>query len=127
MKNRKVPNRSIDDPGPVRGAITRLWRVINAKERELWILVVGMLLVDFGLTVYGFQLGLVERNPIALALLSTFGVPGLLALKGGALAIAAILRPLLPDEYGALVPLALTISWSYAIIVNTVLIGTRLV
>lgn len=107
----------------VRRAITRQWRAINAKEPDLWLLVVVMLFVDFGLTVYGFELGFVERNPIALALLAAFGIPGILALKGGALAIAAILRPLMPDEYGALVPLALAISWGYAIAVNAVLIG----
>lgn len=111
----------------VRRIITSGWREVNARERELWVLVVGALFVDFGLTLYGLQLGLVERNPLARSLITAYGFPAVLVLKGGALAIAAILRTLLPEAYGAMVPLALAISWGYAVAVNISLILPMLV
>lgn len=103
----------------VRRVLSVVWGRVNARERDLWLLVVAALFADFGLTLYGLRLGLVEQNPLARGLISAFGLPAILALKGGALAVAAGLRPLMPDQYGAMVPLALAISWCYAVAVNT--------
>lgn len=93
-------------------------------ERELWLFVLVLFTVDLGLTLYGFELGFVERNPLARTLLLTYGIPGIVALKLGALALAGGFRYRIPSAYGAIVPLSLAIPWLYAVTVNALLIGT---
>lgn len=104
----------------------RVWWTLQRHERALWGFVLAALLVDFGLTVYGFQLGLVERNPLARDLLASYGIPGIAGLKLAALALAAGLRLPLPAEYGSIVPLALLLPWLYAVGVNVLLVTAAL-
>jgi len=93
---------------------------LAAHERLLWVAVGVALVLDFGLTVYGFELGFVERNQLARALLSFVGIAGILGLKLAALLLAVGLRSVMPRGYRALVPLALAVPWWVGVVSNAV-------
>lgn len=97
-------------------------RLLSA-EKELWFVVVALMLVDVTLTVHGLQIGLIEMNPIAVQALDAAGVLGLYGLKGVALAVGLCCRPLLPNRFNAIVPFALILPSLFAVVVNTVLIA----
>lgn len=99
-----------------------IWTAFRVHEHVLWVGVVLVFLADLLLTLYGFNIGLVERNPIARHLFAAYGVFGIVGLKVAALLFAAGLRVLIPDEYGPIVPLSLAIPWLYALGVNAYLI-----
>lgn len=115
----------VTDQGP-RATMARFRRRLRANERALWGLVLLALLLDFGLTVYGFQLGFVEQNEVGRWLLSTYGIAGILGLKLAALALALGLRQLLPPGYRGIVPLALAVPWWIGAIANAVQIAATL-
>ena len=124
MSSTISPLNPADDPEtPVPETVTTVVDWFAARERYIWILVFVVLLADFSLTVYGFQLGLVESNPLARWLLAMFGVAGIFGLKLGVLLLALLLRLLMPDQYGLLVPASLLGPWSYAVLVNAMLIA----
>ena len=93
-------------------------------ERALWGLVVVSLLGDVVTTIYGLHLGLSESNPIARSAIDGWGVVGMLALKAGAVAIALFCRQFVEDPYKAIVPAALAIPWTFAVLVNLYMIST---
>lgn len=115
-------NPAADSENPVREAVLNIRDWFAAQEQYIWVLVFLVLLADFLLTLYGFQLGLVESNPFALSLLAMFGAPGIFGLKLGVLLLALFLRWLTPDQYGVIVPLSLIGPWSYAVAANAMLI-----
>lgn len=94
------------------------------RERALWTLVIVVFLADLALTLYGFELGFDESNPVAVWLLARFGVVGIVALKVGVLLMALVFRWVIPEKYGVIVPLALVLPWTYAVLVNLVVIAT---
>lgn len=112
---------------PIQNAMERIRLTLLANETLLWILVVGALLIDLGLTLYGLELGFSEQNQLAARLLTWFGAAGVIALKLGALGLAVGLRQLLPVGYRGLVPLALAIPWWVGALSNAVNIATILV
>jgi hypothetical protein len=101
--------------------------LVRSNERMLWGAVLGALFVDLGLTLYGLELGFSEQNELAVFLLTSFGVAGVVALKLGALGLAIGLRQLLPLDYRSLVPLALAIPWWIGAISNAYHIAIVLV
>ena len=108
---------------PHRAAVLRARRTLRANEGLLWGLVLGALVLDLGLTLYGFQLGFVEQNALARWLLAEFGVAGVVGLKLGALTLALSLRQVMPRAYRGLVPLALAIPWWLGALANAVQIA----
>lgn len=103
-----------------------LWRsalAVLARTRLLWSLAVTAMVLDIALTGVGLSLGLQERNPVALAIIDSFGLLGAGAiLKGGALALGYVCWRLLPSAHRGIVPLGLAIpSWA-AVCINTVMI-----
>jgi hypothetical protein len=98
----------------------RVWVLLCSNEKTLWALVVGALVVDLGLTIYGLELGFSEQNQLAVVFLTSFGATGIVALKLGALGLAVGLRQLLPLDYRGLVPLALAIPWWIGAISNAI-------
>ncbi|WP_265111002.1 DUF5658 family protein [Halosolutus halophilus] len=93
-------------------------------ERVLWI-VVGLSLVgDVVTTFVGLHLGLSESNPIARGAISSHGLAGMLALKGVAIGVGLLCRPLLPAAYRAVVPAGLALPWAVAVCVNVYMIAT---
>lgn len=98
----------------------RLRWTLAAHERMLWVAVGVALVLDFGLTIYGFELGFVERNQLARALLSSVGIAGILGLKLAALLLAIGLRRVMPLGYRALVPLALAVPWWVGVLSNAI-------
>jgi hypothetical protein len=110
----------------VRCRFRRYYRLFHFPlqfERELWVLAIGAILADVTLTMYGLQLGLEERNPVARAALDHAGVSGLSGLKALALLAGVCCRPLVPDGSNAIIPLAIAIPSVTAAIINAVLIG----
>jgi hypothetical protein len=120
-------NESSPGEGGGEHPVERLRWTLAANERTLWLAVGAALVLDFALTVYGFHLGFVEQNQLARALLSSYGLAGILGLKLAALVLAVALRRVLPTGYRALVPLALAIPWWIGVVANAVQISALLV
>ena len=95
-----------------------------ALERALWILVVLSLLGDVLTTFAGLRLGLVESNPVARSAIDGYGFLGMFALKGLAIAIGLVCRPLLPAAYRSIVPAGLAVPWTIAVCINLYVIST---
>ncbi|MFC4544499.1 DUF5658 family protein [Halosolutus amylolyticus] len=93
-------------------------------ERALWILVGVSLVGDVVTTFVGLHLGLNESNPIARGAIYNHGLAGMLALKGVAIGIGLLCRPLLPAAYRAIVPAGLALPWTVAVFVNIYMIAT---
>lgn len=89
-------------------------------ERELWMLALLGLVGDLALTVYGLERGLTEANPVARAALAAHGYPALAAMKAGAVAVGVGGWLVLPRRHRAVVPLALALPWTLAVLVNAV-------
>lgn len=106
------------DPGHAHPLVTAA-----TVERELWLVVVGAMLIDVTLTVHGRQIGLVERNPVARLSIDAFGVLGLYGLKIVALGLGGACRLAVPDRYGPVVPIGLAIPSLLAIGVNAIAIA----
>ncbi|ADB60053.1 hypothetical protein Htur_1161 [Haloterrigena turkmenica DSM 5511] len=96
----------------------------TALERALWVLVALSLLGDVLTTFAGLRLGLVESNPVARSAIDGHGFVGMFALKGLAIAIGLVCRPLLPAAYRAIVPAGLAVPWTIAVCINLYAIST---
>lgn len=105
----------VDAPGCLPG--------VASLERELWFVALAAMLIDVTLTVHGLQLGLRELNPVARAFLDAAGALGLYFLKLIAVLVAVCGRKLIPTRYGWLVPLALALPSTIAVVVNASLIA----
>lgn len=67
-------------------AVRRGGSAVLARPRTLWALAVFAMTLDIALTALGLSLGLVERNPIAQALIESVGLLGAgILLKGAVL------------------------------------------
>jgi hypothetical protein len=101
------------------------WTTGNASA--LWLLVAASLVADTSLTVYGLELGLTERNPVAVDLIETVGVvPALLSLKAVAVGVGVAGWAVLPPDYRGLVPASLAVPWTLASVLNVVAVGSAL-
>lgn len=131
-------SRSLDEPSGalVSGFLSRRFpgeRVERAlfstlaRHRALWTLAVGAMVLDIALTGVGLSMGLVERNPVALSFIESYGlVTAGVILKGGAIALGLLCWRVLPDSHRGIVPLGLAIpSWG-AVCINTVMIASVL-
>lgn len=126
MSLRQLLSRSPDagrDEGGGDLRHTRFFRSVMDSERELWYLAITAMLFDVILTIHGMQIGLKEMNPIAKHAIDLAGGLGLLGLKTFAIFVAVSCRPILPDRYTAIVPLALVIPSVIAVCINTFLIA----
>jgi|GEM_PF-2543815 len=101
----------------------QLARRSSGIERALWLVVLLAMAADVALTHVGRQVGLVELNPIARDALQTHGVLGLVALKGVALVLGAVLWAVFPRRYTALVPLGLALPTIPAVVSNVAVIS----
>ena len=95
-------------------------------EQLLWIVVAVSLVGDVVTTFVGLHLGFHEANPIARSAIDGWGLFGMLALKGGAVAVALCCRPLLDVGYRPIIPAALAIPWTAATAINLVVISMTL-
>lgn len=107
------------------GSRQRTWRCLRAilsAERTLWLVAVAAMGLDLYITAQALQLGFRELNPVARQALEAAGVFGLCGLKAGSLLVALSLRPLVPDQYGGVVPLSLGLPSMCAVSVNSTLL-----
>jgi hypothetical protein len=88
-------------------------------------LVVTLAAADIVLTLVGIQTGLQEENPVASRTLATFGAPGLVALKGLALGLLAVVVWQLPIRYGRAAIGGFCLTQLVAVCWNTVLVITQ--
>nr|WP_206042072.1 DUF5658 family protein [Haloarcula argentinensis] len=93
-----------------------------AVERELWLVVAVTLIIDVWLTHVGLQHGLQEGNPLMRAAIETFGIAVLGLTKVGVLGMAGLIRQLLSDQRGVVVPLGLALPWVAAVVINATLL-----
>lgn len=114
------------DDGHVSGRIRHGIRDAGDLERALWVLVGLSLVGDVVTTFAGLHLGLSEANPVARTAIDGWGVVGMLALKAGAIAVALCCRPFLVDPYKPIIPAALALPWTFAVVVNVYAISTVL-
>ncbi|TYT63463.1 hypothetical protein [Natrialba swarupiae] len=109
------------------GAYTRLRVPVSVTPARLehlcWALVVVSLVGDVVTTFVGLHLGLAESNPIALRAIEGYGLLGMLALKGFAVGVGLLCRPLLPEEYRPIIPAGLAIPWLGAVCINLYMIS----
>ncbi|ELY43882.1 DUF5658 family protein [Natronorubrum sulfidifaciens] len=97
-----------------------------ALERVLWVLVGLSLIGDVVTTFVGLHLGLAESNPVARSAIEGYGLVGMLALKGIAIGIGLLCRPLLPSAYQPVVPAGLALPWTAAVCINVYMISTAI-
>lgn len=90
---------------------------LGRVERRLWVLAVGLAVLDVWLTIRGLEAGFTEGNPVVAVLLAEVGVVSLLVLKGWALGLAASLRWWRP-RWGPWIALGLALPWLVAVGVN---------
>lgn len=92
---------------------------LAAHERSLWALLAVALLADAVLTWYGLGQGLTEANPVMAAAMAWLGVAGgIVVVKGAAVAVAAAARVSVAPEVAPVVPLAMSITWGLAALIN---------
>lgn len=104
----------------------RLWESVLAalaRGRLLWTLAVVAMVLDIALTGVGLSMGLREQNPVALAVIDSFGLVGAgVLLKGSAALLGYACWRVLPEGHRGIVPLGLAIpSWA-AVVINSVTI-----
>ena len=92
-------------------------------ERALWVVVGISLVGDIVTTFVGLHLGLAESNPVARGAIESWGVFGMVALKGFAVGIALGCRQLLDPEFRPIVPAGLALPWVIAVVVNLYMIS----
>lgn len=92
--------------------------VVPTFVQGLCALGVAMVLGDLVTTVYGLEVGLREQNPFVLAVLSRFGVAGLVGLKLVAVSWVAIIWRGLGRRYGLAAMAGLTIPQGIAVVLN---------
>ena len=112
-----VASAHIDLPGNLTPA---------ALERYLWVLVALSLVGDIVTTFVGLHLGLAESNPVARGAIEGYGLAGMLALKGLAIGVGLVCRPMLPEAYRPIVPAGLALPWTIAVGVNIYMISLTL-
>lgn len=92
---------------------------------QLWLLVLTAMTLDIGLTIYGLERGLIERNPIAVFGIDTFGYAVLAFLKVPAIVFGVIGWVFLSPWERRLNLIGLGLPWIMAISLNSWLILTR--
>jgi hypothetical protein len=97
---------------------------VARHERALWAFAIVALVADIALTAYGLERGAVEANPVAAWAIAEYSVVGMVGLKLAGVAVALVGRWLVPDDVGALVPLALGVPWALAAALNVVTVST---
>ena len=97
---------------------------VDARRLEgvLWVGVASALVGDVVTTFVGLHLGLHESNPVARSAIEGWGLYGMLGLKGLAVGVALLCRPLLAGPYRPIIPAALAVPWLLAVVNNVVLI-----
>ena len=90
----------------------------TALETFMWGVVAVAIAGDFATTQAGLAAGYSESNPVAQKALEGHGLAGFAALKAGAVAVALVCRPLLPDDFRAIIPAALALPWLVATALN---------
>lgn len=88
-------------------------------------LVVGLAAADIALTLVGIEAGLQEENPVASWTLTTFGAAGLVALKGFALGLLAVVVWQLPIRYARAAIGGFCLTQLLAVCWNSVLVFTQ--
>ncbi len=120
-------SRGLTATAAARAAVERRLQTVTAwldpVERQLWLVAAILAALDIVLTVRGLQVGLVEGNPIVGVLLAEVGVLAFVAVKGGALGLAASVRWVRP-RWGPWMALGLALPWLVAVAINGVLLVT---
>lgn len=96
----------------------RLSRPVERRDLHLWTLVIVAMVADIGLTLYGLERGLLERNPIVLFGLNTVGYAALAFLKVPALLLGFVGWVSLPRTFGRLNLIGLALPWFIAVGIN---------
>lgn len=104
-----LPTLGVEDP----------LATLAAHERSLWALLAVALLADAVLTWYGLTQGLTEANPVMAGAMAWLGVAGgIVVVKGAAVGVAAAARLSVSPEVAPVVPLAMSIPWGLAALIN---------
>lgn len=112
-----------DPAGGTAAGIGATRRRVARAERELWAVALLALLGDLVLTVYGLEQGLTEANPVARAAVERYGYVALAGLKAVALLVGVLGWVVLPRRYRAVIPLALAVPWTFAVVVNVMMLA----
>lgn len=80
------------------------------------------MIFDIGLTIYGLESGLIERNPIAVVGMEMFGYAVLAFLKVPAILLGLIGWAILSPSLRRLNLIGLALPWVLAVLTNTWLI-----
>lgn len=95
----------------------RLLAELTAVEPALWLIALSTLTIDVYLTYRGLQLGLAEGNPVMATAIHGAGFAMLGLAKALALGTAGLVREYV-SEYGAVIPLGLSLPWLVAVVIN---------
>lgn len=115
-------NRSTND-GTTENFVRELL-VTPAFVRGLCVLGIVVVVGDLVTTIHGLNIGLQERNPFVVYVLSSYGVAGLAGLKLVAVAWVAIIWRGLGRRYGVAAMAGLMIPQAIAVVLNVVTILT---
>lgn len=92
-------------------------------RRLLWGTVLVVMLLDVATTYVGVQYGLTEGNRLVRLAMDTFGILGLLLIKGVVLSIAAVLAVSIPKRVTPIIPLGLILPTTIAVTINLAFVG----
>lgn len=98
-----------------------VWPVdVARRDTVAWLAAVALyVLGDMATTAVGLQIGAVEKNPAALALIGTVGLwPAMLLLKASVLALVGLLWVLSPREWRAVAPATLATVGAAVVVIN---------
>lgn len=87
-------------------------------------LAIAMVVGDLVTTVYGLQIGLQEQNPFVLAVMTRYGVLGLVGLKVVAVGWVAVIWGALGRHYGLAAMAGLFVPQTAAVVLNLATILT---
>lgn len=105
--------------------IVNAFRSTERRDVHLWLVVLGVMVADVALTMYGLSAGLVERNPIALFGIEAVGYAVLAYLKVPAIVLGLAGWVFLSECARRLNLIGLAIPWAAASVINLwLIVGT---
>ncbi|MBX0296294.1 DUF5658 family protein [Haloarcula nitratireducens] len=99
---------------------------LSVSHAVLWTVILLTSLFDVVTTTVGLELGLREGNAVARALVESYGVVGLAALKIGALLVVALVWAALDEHRSTAALVGFALVSSFVVALNTIALVTFL-
>ena len=101
---------------------------VDRRDRWAWLAAIALyVLGDIATTAVGLNIGAVETNPAALALIGAIGLwPSMLLLKAAVVTLLGGLWACSPQEWRVVVPATLAVLGGVVVAINSYVVGVLL-